>query len=133
MDQNHCFCALLVLFVLPFLIVDCTQTSSIKKQTAENLKGTPSESNRNFKIVGYYSLTEALKADVGTVPFDQLTHINFWFLNPDSLGNYNHDLSGLSDFVDEAHHQNVKVLFRLAEAAIIPITGIFLQTNTVHD
>ena len=63
-----------------------------------------------FKIVGYYSLNAALSADQKQPPFDQLTHINLWFLNPDSTGSFTSDLSGLIPFVKAAHQKNVKVL-----------------------
>lgn len=64
----------------------------------------------SFKIVGYYSLQAAMTVDPDSVPFDKLTHVNLWFLNPDSLGNFNQDLSGLSRFISNAHDQQVKVL-----------------------
>jgi chitinase len=66
-----------------------------------------------FKIVGYYSLNAAKAANLKEVPFKQLTHINLWFLNPDSAGNFTRDLSGLIPFVKAAHRKNVKVLFSI--------------------
>lgn len=65
---------------------------------------------RHFKIVGYYSLRAAMTDSLNTVPFNQLTHVNLWFLNPDSTGQFTQDLSLLSPFVDAAHAQQVKVL-----------------------
>lgn len=65
-----------------------------------------------FKVVGYYSLRAAL-AGAEKVPFKRLTHINLWFLNPDSLGNFTEDLSKLDPFVRRAHRKNVKVLFSI--------------------
>lgn len=73
-----------------------------------------SKAKRNFRIVGYYSLKAALIADVKTVPFDKLTHINLSFLNPDTLGNFNQDLSALAPFIKAAHAKNVKVLPSIA-------------------
>jgi GH18 family chitinase len=67
-----------------------------------------------FKIVGYYSLHSAMSADLKTVPFDQLTHINLYFLNPDTLGSFTQDLSSLASFIKEAHRKKVKVLFSIA-------------------
>lgn len=67
-----------------------------------------------FKVVGYYSIRAALIADLNTVPFDKLTHINLYFLNPDTLGNFNTDLSGLIPFMKAAHAKNVKVLASIA-------------------
>lgn len=63
-----------------------------------------------FRVVGYYSLQAAMSDSLHTVPFDQLTHINLWFLNPDSAGYFKQDLSPLLPFVDAAHKKNVKVL-----------------------
>lgn len=68
----------------------------------------------SFRIVGYYPLQAALNADVTSVPFDQLTHVNLAFLNPDSVGRFTTDLSGLAPFVREAHRHGVKVLFSIA-------------------
>ncbi|HEY5407978.1 MAG TPA: glycosyl hydrolase family 18 protein [Ginsengibacter sp.] len=67
-----------------------------------------------FRIVGYYSLKSAMTCDLKTVPFGKLTHINLYFLNPDSLGNFNQDLSGLIPFIDSAHSHNVKVIPSIA-------------------
>lgn len=65
-----------------------------------------------FKVVGYYSLRAALSG-AKRVPFKRLTHINLWFLNPDSLGNFTQDLSKLEPFVRRAHRKDVKVLFSI--------------------
>ena len=54
------------------------------------------------------------------MPYDQVTYINLWFLNPDSLGNYNRNLSDLSDFVEKAHDHNVKVLFSIGGGGNYP-------------
>lgn len=67
-----------------------------------------------FKIVGYYSLKSALNADLSTVPFNKLTHINLFFLNPDTIGNFSQDLSAIVPFIKAAHANNVKVLPSIA-------------------
>jgi GH18 family chitinase len=68
----------------------------------------------DFRIVGYYSLSSALKwEETKEVPLKRLTHVNLWFLNPDSLGNFNRDLSSLEPFIEAAHKKNVKVLFSI--------------------
>ncbi len=72
------------------------------------------QNKSTFKIVGYYSLKSALTADVATVPFNKLTHINLFFLNPDTLGNFNQDLSSITPFIQAAHANNVKVLPSIA-------------------
>ena len=65
-----------------------------------------------FKVVGYYSLNAAM-SNVDKSTLKRLTHVNLWFLNPDSLGNFTRDLSGLSHFVAAAHKRNIKVLFSI--------------------
>jgi chitinase len=67
-----------------------------------------------FRIVGYYSLKAAMTDDLKTIPFDKLTHINLYFLNPDSLGNFNQDLSSIVLFIEAAHSHNVKVIPSIA-------------------
>jgi len=66
----------------------------------------------SFKIVGYYSLDKAING-VSNKTLKRLTHINLWFLNPDSLGNFTRDLSGLDAFVRKAHRKDVKVLISI--------------------
>ncbi|MFA6944964.1 MAG: glycosyl hydrolase family 18 protein [Pedobacter sp.] len=73
-----------------------------------------SEKKPKFRVVGYYSLKAAMSADLKTVPFDKLTHINLSFLNPDTLGNFNQDLSALGPFIKAAHKHHVKVLPSIA-------------------
>ncbi|MDJ1499574.1 glycosyl hydrolase family 18 protein [Xanthocytophaga agilis] len=77
----------------------------------------------SFKIIGYYPLQATYKTDTSgklnlQVPFDKLTHINLWFINPDSLGNFIQDFSGVSSFVEQAHAQKVKVLFSIGGGSI---------------
>ena len=90
-----------------FLITICCST----------LLGVAAQKNKDratFRIVGYYSLKAAMAADLSTVPFDRLTHINLYFLNPDSLGNFQKDLALLRPFIQAAHARNVKVLPSIA-------------------
>lgn len=68
--------------------------------------------SERFKVVGYISLN-ATSENLKEIPFKRLTHINLWFLNPDSLGNFTRDLSSLGPFVEAAHKKNVKVLFSI--------------------
>ncbi|HNP21436.1 MAG TPA: glycosyl hydrolase family 18 protein [Panacibacter sp.] len=72
--------------------------------------GQSTKDSNTFKIIGYYSLQSALKADNKNVPFNKLTHINLYFLNPDSNGVFPGKLSELSPFINTAHAKNVKVL-----------------------
>lgn len=55
-----------------------------------------------------------MSADLKTVPFDRMTHINLSFLNPDTLGNFTQDLSALAPFIQAAHDKGVKVLPSIA-------------------
>ena len=67
----------------------------------------------SFKIIGYYPIDQAMKADTSEVPFNRLTHIMLAFVNPDSLGNLNQDFSALTSFINAAHARNVKVLYSI--------------------
>ncbi len=95
MKQNKC-----ILTAIALIIFTCQ--SQAQKDIAK------------FKIVGYYSLKSALTADLSTVPFNKLTHINLFFLNPDTLGNFSQDLSAIVPFIKAAHANNVKVLPSIA-------------------
>lgn len=70
------------------------------------------QSSPDFKVVGYYSINAALKG-AQQKTLKRLTHVNLWFLNPDSLGNFTNDLSALKPFVALAHRHNVRVLFSI--------------------
>lgn len=87
------------------------------------------DSKTPFKVVGYYSLSAAQTAKLKKVPFKQLTHINLWFLNPDSAGNFTRDLSGLIPFVKAAHRKNVKVLFSIGGGSKQPQYHYLLQDD----
>jgi GH18 family chitinase len=67
----------------------------------------------SFKIVGYYPIDQAMKADTSDVPFDKLTHIILAFVNPDSVGNLNQDFDALTGFTKAAHTHHVKVLYSI--------------------
>jgi GH18 family chitinase len=67
----------------------------------------------SFKIVGYYPIDQAMKADTSEVPFNRLTHIMLAFVNPDSLGNLNQDFGALTSFINAARARNVKVLYSI--------------------
>lgn len=84
-------------------------------------------SDAPFRVVGYYSLGAAQSVKVKEVPFKQMTHINLWFLNPDSLGNFTRDLSGMAPFVKAAHKKGVKVLFSIGGGSKQPQYHKLLQ------
>jgi GH18 family chitinase len=79
-----------------------------------------------FKVVGYYSLRSAMEG-TKDAPFKRLTHINLWFLNPDTLGNFTQDLSALQPFITKAHRKNVKVLFSIGGGSKHPQYRKLLQ------
>lgn len=79
-----------------------------------SLKSNAQNSKSDFKIVGYYPLNAAMKADTSNVPFNQLTHINLAFVNPDKSGNFNQDFDALIPFIKAAHHHHVKVLYSIS-------------------
>lgn len=81
-----------------------------------------------LKVVGYFSLNAALNKP-GSAPLKYLTHVNLWFLNPDSAGNFSRDLSGLERFVSKAHKKNVKVLFSIGGGSKQPQYHYLLQDD----
>ena len=82
-----------------------------------------------FRVVGYYSLQSAMTCDFRNVPFDKVTHINLYFLNPDSSGNFTNDFSPLIPFIKIAHTQNVKVLASIAGGGKHPYYAKLLKDN----
>src|SRR5688572_18135036 len=82
-----------------------------------------------FRIVGYYSLQSAMTDSLNTIPFDKLTHINLWFLNPDSLGNFTQDLSLLLPFVTAAQAKKVKVLVSIGGGSAHPYYRALLKDD----
>jgi len=75
-----------------------------------SVRDKPVQDKSAFRIVGYYSLRGAMHADVKTIPFGELTHINLYFLNPDTLGNFTMHLDSLVPFIRAAHQKHVKVI-----------------------
>ncbi len=86
------------------------------------------QSKTSFKIVGYYSLHSAMETTKG-VPFKRLTHVNLYFLNPDTLGNFIQDLFGLQPFIEKAHRKNVRVLFSIGGGSKHPQYHKLLQDD----
>jgi len=81
-----------------------------------------------FRVVGYYSL-DAAGSDVKKAMFKRLTHVNLWFLNPASLGNFTRDLSAITPFIKAAHRKNVKVLFSIGGGSKQPQYQYLLQDD----
>lgn len=67
----------------------------------------------SFKIVGYYPIDQAMKADTSQVPFAKLTHLMLAFVNPDSAGSLNQNFDALTPFITAAHAHRVKVLYSI--------------------
>ena len=93
------------LVILPFLLL-------INPLEAQKQK-------ENFRVIGYYSLRSAMNG-FKEFPFKRVTHVNLYFLNPDSVGNFTRDLSPLEPFFTKAHNKNVKVLFSIAGGSSHP-------------
>ena len=80
----------------------------------------------DFRVVGYYSLRSALEGGKDA-PLKHLTHVNLWFLNPDTVGNFTQDLSPLDRFISRAHRRDVKVLFSIGGGSKQPQYHKLLQ------
>src|SRR5215218_1511318 len=92
-----------------------------------SIKGQSANTKSQFKIVGYYSLQSAMTDTLSNVPFDKVTHINLWFLNPDTLGNFTQDFSALAPFINTAHIKNVKVLASIGGGSSHPYYHALLK------
>ncbi len=92
-------------------------------------KGQQANDKSAFKIVGYYSLKSAMTDSLENVPFDRFTHINLWFLNPDTLGNFTEDFSALEPFINGAHSKNVKVLASIGGGSSHPYYHSLLKDD----
>jgi GH18 family chitinase len=82
----------------------------------------------DFKVVGYYSMRSAM-TDFRKFPFKRVTHVNLFFLNPDTLGNYNQDYTTLEPFIKKAHKKGVKVLFSIGGGGAHPYYHRLLQDD----
>ena len=92
-------------------------------------KSQQSNSKSQFKIVGYYSLQSAMTDTLSNVPFDKLTHINLWFLNPDTTGNFIQNFSALNPFINAAHAKKVKVLASIGGGSAHPYYHALLKED----
>ncbi len=73
----------------------------------------------SFRVVGYYSMNEALSGATATFPFDKLSHVNLYFLNPDINGLFP-DVSGLKSFIQSAHAKGVSVMASIGGGSAHP-------------
>lgn len=92
-------------------------------------KAQTSNGASTFRVVGYYSLQSAMTADLKNVPFNNVTHINLYFLNPDSSGNFTQGFAALIPFIKTAHTKNVKVLASIAGGGKHPYYATLLKDN----
>lgn len=92
-----------------------------------SVKGQMTDRKSEFKIIGYYPLASAIADSIDSVPFDKLTHINLWFVNPDTSGIFTQDFAGLKSFIDAAHANNVKVLASIGGGSSQPYYHSLLQ------
>lgn len=74
----------------------------------------PTRDTKPYRVVGYYSMKAATTANLDSFPFHQLTHINLYFLNPDSTGNFSFPLDSLHAFIEKAHANGVAVMPSIA-------------------
>lgn len=95
-----------------------------------SLKAQTVNKDTAFKIVGYYSLQSALKNDFKSFPFEKITHIDLYFLNPDSLGNFHQNLTALISFINAAHAKHVKVLVSIGGGGKHPYYAKLLKDSS---
>lgn len=82
----------------------------------------------DFRVVGYYSMQSAM-TDFSEFPFKRVTHVNLFFLNPDTAGNYSQDFSAYEPFIKKAHKKGVKVLFSIGGGSAHPYYHRLLQDD----
>lgn len=91
---------------------------------------------RPFKVVGYYLLSSALSDTIyadSTYRFlDQITHLNIAFINPDSAGNFRHDLA-IDTLIEKAHKKNVRVLASIGGGGPHPYYSYLLRGDKRKD
>jgi chitinase len=66
-----------------------------------------------FKVIGYFPSWSDMDKDIANLDCSKLTHINWAFKIPDSLGNFTGEDKGMKEVVAKAHASNVKVLVSL--------------------
>jgi len=90
--------------------------------------GIAQKKKSDFKVVGYYSMRSAMEG-YRKFPFKSVTHVNLFFLNPDSAGNYTQDFTQLKSFVSKAHKKGLKVLFSIGGGGKHPYYHRLLQDD----
>lgn len=81
--------------------------------------------SKSFRIVGYLPNYRNVETFVKDFDFSQVTHLNYAFQNPDASGNLTSSSTGLSQLVEKARANNVKVL--------VSIGGGGAATGTAKD
>ena len=111
------------LALLPILVFTAVASLTLSAQNTSS----------SFKIVGYYPVDQAMKADTAKVPFKKLTHLMLAFVNPDSAGKFNTDLNALTPFITAAHAHNVKVLYSIGGGSYQAQYHALLKGNRRRD
>ncbi len=91
-----------------------TQTPQTIVTTTTEEAPPPTEKENDMKVIGY--LTTWNYGCYRTLDWDNLTHINIAFVNPDTAGVFKNDIGSdtvLKDIVNTAHKHGVKVLASL--------------------
>lgn len=69
--------------------------------------------NSAFKVIGYFTSWGDTDKDLAQMDFSKLTHVNWAFKIPDSLGNLDKNEVNVVKLVEKAHASNVKVMVSL--------------------
>ncbi|NGF56379.1 hypothetical protein G5B00_07600 [Parapedobacter sp. SGR-10] len=93
----------LLLLVLFFGTANCLGHETLVEKSGK-------DKNDQFRVVGYFQ--GDLVKEISMVNFSVLTHVNIAFTNPDSTGALP-EISGLKNFVTQAHRHKVKVLISI--------------------
>lgn len=95
----------LALCLLPLSWTSCTPMQT--PATSTPLPSSPAPEEKSFRIVAY--ATDAIITEL--IPYEQLTHINYSFLIPNTDGTFAplNNAWKLETIVESAHKQNVKV------------------------
>src|ERR1700712_1747498 len=97
----------------------CSVAGCARGQSGATTTATDPTAGRSFHVVGYYSMNEALAGATPTFPFDKLTHVNLYFLNPEANGQFP-DVTGLKSFIQSAHAKGVSVMASIGGGSAHP-------------
>jgi chitinase len=97
----------LTLCLLSLSWTSCTPMQTPTNSTSTPISSSPTPDERSFRIVAY--ATDAIITEL--IPYQQLTHINYSFLLPNTDGTFAplNNAAKLETIVENAHKQNVQV------------------------